>query len=255
MFQWRRYFFFLILSFGFNSYVLAETGFHFQRIAPIEDLFLADVNNEARLIIQRINQSLTIPDEVVFLFGAEDGPLYDPALKQVWMPDEFTLEVRERFLQANYVEDEQALFDVTVDVVEHTLYHELSHALIDVLQIPVTGREEDSADNLATLLVILTNQEGGEVALSAADLFDLEGHDIEELTDEDYWGEHSLDYQRFYNTVCHIYGSEPGHYRYLIEELDIADERAELCIEDYAKMRASWKQLLLPYLKDKTLLN
>ncbi len=232
---------FLITFFFISLSVSAEAEFKFKRTTPLEldNQFLAAIDEEVKFIIQRINQILLIPENVVFLFGAEDGPLYDPLLKQIWMPDDFTYEVIERFEQANYVENEQELFDVTVDVIEHTLYHELGHALIDILQIPITGREEDAVDNLATILVIMTNEEGGEVALSAADLFDLEGDDRQEFTDEDYWGEHSLDYQRFYNAICYIYGSKPDQYQYLIEELAITEDRAELCIEDFLRIRTS----------------
>src|SRR4051812_6372549 len=35
------------------------------------------------------------------------------------------------------------------------LYHELGHALIDLLGLPVLGHEEDAADNLASIMMIL----------------------------------------------------------------------------------------------------
>ncbi|HYI71139.1 MAG TPA: DUF4344 domain-containing metallopeptidase, partial [Skermanella sp.] len=34
------------------------------------------------------------------------------------------------------------------------LYHELGHALIDQLGLPVLGHEEDAADNLASIMMI-----------------------------------------------------------------------------------------------------
>ncbi len=237
--------------------VLADGEFKFSRVQPIEleQPILNYVEQESKVLVERMNQLLQIPKDVSFVFGAEDGPLYDPEKHEILMTDDFTFEVMGRFINAKYVEKEDELFEVTMDVIEHTLYHELGHALVDVLQIPITGREEDAADNLATMLVILSNEKGGEVALSAADLFDLEGEDIKEFTDEDFWDEHSLDFQRFYNTVCLIYGSEPDQYQYLIKELDIAEDRAELCIDDYHRQSKSWKKLLEPYIKDKMLLN
>lgn len=211
------------------------------------------VDNQSKLLIKRMNNLLRIPKDITFAFGADDGPLYDPELREILMPDEFTIEVMQRFIDAKYVKTEEELFNVTMDVVEHTLYHELAHALIELLQIPITGKEEDAADSLATMLVILTNDNGEEVALSAADLFDMEGEDIKEFTDIDFWGEHSLDFQRFYNTICLIYGSQPDKYQYLIDDLEIAEDRADLCIEDYSRESLSWKKLLEPHLKDKTL--
>jgi len=40
------------------------------------------------------------------------------------------------------------------DVLVDTLYHELVHALVDVLKLPITGKEKDAVDNLSTLMLI-----------------------------------------------------------------------------------------------------
>jgi len=243
--------------FFLNGPALAEGEFKFSRDKSIDPEYpiLNFVERESKVLVKRMNQIIRVPEDVSFIFGADDGPLYDSETHEILMPDDFTLDVMERFVNANYVEEENELFEVTMDVIEHTLYHELGHALVELLQIPVTGKEEDAVDSLATMLVIISHDHGGEVALSAADLFDLEGEDINEFTDEDFWGEHSLDFQRFYNTICFIYGSEPEKYQYLIKELDIAEDRAELCIADYHRQYQSWAKLLRPYLKDKNLLN
>lgn len=232
---------------------LANGKFKFERINPITEQqeLISYVDRESKIVIERMNNYLIVPEDVTVVFGANDGPLYDPETHEVFMPDEFILEVMQRFKDASYVKTIEELFNVTMDVIEHTLYHELGHALVELLQIPITAKEEDAVDSLATILVILTNKNGEEVALSAADLFDLEGEEIEELTDIDFWDEHSLDFQRFYNTICLIYGSQPDRYAFLIDELEITEERADLCIDDYQRESRSWEKLLKPYLKDK----
>jgi len=243
----------LFLSFP----LLAESKFEFVRDKSIqtEQNILEYVDQESIRLIEKINGLLRIPKNIIFVFGAEEGPLYDSETREILMPDDFTLEIMQRFINAKYVSTEEQLFEVTMDVIEHTLYHELGHALVDVLEIPITGKEEDAVDSMATMLVILTNKEGGEIALSAADLFDLEGEDIKGFTDEDFWDEHSLDFQRFYNTVCMIYGSDSNKYKYLIEELEITSGRAALCVDDFFRENKSWGTLLRPHLKNKTLLN
>ena len=40
------------------------------------------------------------------------------------------------------------------DVLVDTLYHELVHALVDVLKLSITGKEKDAVDNLSTLMLI-----------------------------------------------------------------------------------------------------
>ena len=41
-------------------------------------------------------------------------------------------------------------------------FHELGHGLIDMLQLPVTGREEDVVDEFATMLLLYAREEGAE---------------------------------------------------------------------------------------------
>ncbi len=130
----------------------------------------------------------------------------------------------------------------------HTLFHELAHALISIYELPVIGKEEDAADGLASVLLIEFFEDGQEIAISAADLFDLESDD-KEIFEDDFWNEHSLDAQRFYSTLCHVYGSEPEKYGYLVEQSAFSEERAELCIEEYEILSSSWFGLLKPYIK------
>lgn len=42
-------------------------------------------------------------------------------------------------------------------------YHEVGHALVDVLELPITGKEEDAVDQLSTY-VLVEDADGGEVA-------------------------------------------------------------------------------------------
>ncbi|MCW9000601.1 MAG: DUF4344 domain-containing metallopeptidase, partial [Kangiellaceae bacterium] len=65
-----------------------------------------------------------------------------------------------------------------------------------------------------------------EIALSAADLFYLESEDRTELDEQDFWGEHSLDLQRYYSTLCHVYGSDPDKYKAILEQDYFSEYRA-----------------------------
>src|SRR3546814_15326340 len=52
-----------------------------------------------------------------------------------------------------------------------TLFHELGHALVDKLEIPVLGREEDAVDALAVLLMLPDEEDAvaDEMVMAAAD--------------------------------------------------------------------------------------
>lgn len=211
-------------------------------------------DNSIQDTILLINEQFHFPQPLIITFGAEEGPLYDPNINDIFIPYTFLTEVEQRFNAVNYAIDEQGkaepaeLNQAVMDVLIHTLFHELAHALIAVHELPIVGKEEDAADNLAAVLAIEYFVNGAEIAISAADLFYLEGDNIDEFEDADFWDEHSLDLQRYYATLCHVYGSDNEQYAELLTEVGFSVERGERCIEDYARMTNNWLTLLAPYM-------
>ncbi len=199
---------------------------------------------DAQEVVSLVNQKLRLPKPLKIIFGGEDGPLYDPEINQIQVPYTFIDEVRARFVKAKYSETGVTPDEATNDALMHTLFHELGHALIEMYQLPVVGKEEDAVDSLANVLLIEFYDEGQETVLSAADLFDLESEDRESFEEEDYWDEHSLDEQRYYSALCHVYGSDPDKYASVIEDADISEDRADLCIEEYEAASRNWFRLL-----------
>lgn len=246
----------LVLFFLFSVVSLniaAIEKFEFSRVSDIEQskyqALLEFSDSEIQKLLDELNNTLKLKQSILIVAGAEDGPLYDGDAYEILMPDDFAIETYETFKQAEYVETEEELYEVTIDVIAHTIFHEAGHALVHQLELPITGKEEDAVDNLATILLLNTYEEGDQVALSAADIFAIYDQDKDEFAEEDFWGEHSVDIERFYNGICLIYGSEPEEYEDLLIELDIDEERAEMCIEDYVREERSWFTLLKPYMK------
>jgi hypothetical protein len=125
--------------------------------------------------------------------------------------------------------------------------HEVGHALIHGWDLPITGREEDVADQFSTLMLINSFPHGDEMALNSARSFELLA-DLESGLEKNYSDPHSLDQQRFYDTVCLVYGHEPRRYEYLIRNGTLPAERAFECEEDYARANKAWQALLSPHL-------
>jgi len=196
--------------------------------------------------VGQLNRTLRLPGTLTIRVGAEEGPLYDADLREIWIPYDFQLEMEDLFAAAGaHPDDVQSL---ALDVVEHALYHEIGHALIDLLDLPVTGREEDAVDALATVMVIDHFEDGAEVAISAADAFRLQGEfDVEEGAEPDFWGEHSLDEQRFVAILCLTYGSAPKRYKAEMPP-EITEDGAR-CEDDWDRQSRTWRRLLKPHRK------
>jgi hypothetical protein len=114
--------------------------------------------------------------------------------------------------------------------------------------MPITGKEEDAVDQLSNIVLIEKSEEGEQMALDGAVSFKLYA-DLTKNEKKIYWDEHSLDEQRFYDTICLIYGHNPEKYAYLVKDGTLPEARAALCQKDYPKMAKSWHQLLSPYAK------
>ncbi len=192
-----------------------------------------------------INETFEFKRPLVLQMGAEDGPLYDPNDDLIQIPYEFYLQVVELFEQI-MPNNEDLQHEYAIDALLHALFHEFGHAVVDQFDIPVLGREEDAVDALASVLLIEYYENGADMAINAAELFALESEDRGSLQEEDFWDEHSLDEQRFYTTLCHVYGSDPDNYPELIEDAGFSEERADSCIFEYQKLVDDWDVLLEP---------
>jgi hypothetical protein len=142
--------------------------------------------------------------------------------------------------------DEAAAQFVTSNVVA-TLYHELGHGLIDVLQLPVLGREEDAADSLSSLLThyIWDEESATQIVYDTAFAYSAYATEAEnggwELA---YADAHSLDLQRYYNLVCHFYGANPEVRQDVAQELELPEDRAEGCEDEFDLLESSWGTML-----------
>lgn len=142
---------------------------------------------------------------------------------------------------------DQAAADFVTSNLVFVFYHEVAHALIDVLDLPVLGREEDAADTLSALLIDRLWEEEAAVALTYdSALGFLLFADEAERGDSDpaYWGQHSLDIQRYYNLICLFYGANPDLRDDVADELDLPEERRESCPEEFELAAASWGAML-----------
>ena len=136
-----------------------------------------------------------------------------------------------------------------------TFFHELSHALISVYDLPFTGREEDVADQLAAFAILEPNAvlkdfpDPARVAEDYALMFRLWAQQRGGVGESDFAAAHSVNETRTYNLKCWIYGSDPAAHASMITEGKLPADRASGCHEEYQQLSRAWSKLLAPYLK------
>lgn len=193
-----------------------------------------------------MDEEIDLPGPLVIRFGGRDGPVYDPRRSEIRVPYGFLAAVRDRILTTAGDAEDEDVNGAALEVLEHALYHEFAHHLINVFRLPVAGREEDAADEIAFLLLIELYEEGSAIALTAADAFWMSDAETGHVP---FGSGHSLDIRRFEAGICLIYGSDPDRYHALAREAGLTEAGRQQCRSDYRYKREAWLNLLGPHLK------
>jgi hypothetical protein len=137
----------------------------------------------------------------------------------------------------------------TVDV----FLHEAGHAVLEVLDIPFFGREEEAADYFATYLLLQFCKDDarrlilGASFISGREAMDDQGKapELRLLADT-----HSLPAQRHFNRWCMAYGADPVLFADAISFGMLPKTRAKHCRYEYQTNEYAFKKLIAPYIDE-----
>jgi hypothetical protein len=144
---------------------------------------------------------------------------------------------------AGGVTTQDAIVGPTVEV----FLHEIGHALFDMLKIPLLGREEDAADQVAAYILVSLDDDfarrtvGGVAHMYARDAGQAT------VKQSSFANVHSLDWQRLYNLLCIAYGSNTKLFADVVEKKYLPESRAETCEEEFRQVAYALQTLLAPY--------
>lgn len=229
----------------------ADAGDLKPRYGQTENHDLEEVLQGAELLEQFCeynNATLAFPFDVPVVLEdcGEANAFYDPEKHQISMCYELIESFATMF--DKYAESEEMADAQIEGATMFTLYHELGHAVAHIFELPITGNEEDAVDQLATLALLSSGEDGRNMAIDGAEAF-LPDEAESELQELPFWGVHSLGEQRFYNTLCLVYGQDPDSHEHMVEDDVLPRERAEQCPEEYGRVSKAWGKLLDPHLK------
>ena len=195
-----------------------------------------------------ISDYIALPHDLPIYFQTcgEVNAFYDPNERRIGMCYELFAQFAAALLEMDTPKEDIPL--AVAEVGAFTMLHEIGHALVDILDLPITGREEDSVDALAT--VLLLDSDEIDAVLSSIDTFDQMAR-WNQQSDEPLavWDVHSLNSQRFYDMLCLAYGSDPEQFQYLLGEGNLPEERASQCPGEWQQKATSWARILAPHLR------
>ena len=124
-----------------------------------EARFLEDVT-------EWLNGWIALPRDVSIGFEkcGEPNAYYHPESRSVSLCYELVEDLDDALGGEGGDEGAQAVSDALL----FTTLHEVGHALVDVLDIPIAGREEDAVDQLAAVMLVDGSDEGSEAAVNGA---------------------------------------------------------------------------------------
>ena len=219
--------------------------------------------------VQFLNENFRLPYDVEIIAQEcnEINAFYDYITKKVIICYEFIDDVQEKYTWFHYNEfdgtdenwNNEDFNNYSYDVVDFVFWHEMGHAFIDIYELPITGLEENVADQFAALMLLYYYDETtGDYSLGQSMVdnvgtwfynSDYYQTNYDQNYFPAYWGLHALDMQRFYNVSCYAYGSNPysDAVVYLVEDGWLPEERAYNCEWEYAQIEYAFANLLEPF--------
>ena len=176
--------------------------------------------------------------------AGDSNAWYDPETTTVIFCYEYLADIRR--LATSRDRGAVPLQDASDGPATFIMLHESGHAVFDLLQIPILGREEDAADTFAAVTLLRLGQGLALRTLrGAAWAFAQEA--ASRTPDEgDFADAHGLDVQRYYNIMCLAYGSDPKFFAPVVSEKRLPADRAEDCADEYHQALFAFQKLILP---------
>ena len=143
--------------------------------------------------------------------------------------------------------DDQKKRQIRSHIITSIFFHELGHALIDINKIPITGKEEDVADQFSAYMEIEhVERKRPELQLIPATVYFWKnlGSDTSLRA---MANEHSLTPQRAFNVACWAKGAGVPSGDIAIKIVNLPNERVVRCAGEYQRLATGINTLFLPW--------
>ena len=132
--------------------------------------------------------------------------------------------------------------------------HESGHAVFDLLNVPVFGRDEDAADMFSAYIMLQLGKDySHRLILGSAYQYKADVEDPQvSLEIRKFSDEHGVPAQRFFNVLCVAYGADDRVFADVVQKGYLPESRAEACYREYEQTAFAFKRLIGPYI-DKVL--
>jgi hypothetical protein len=204
---------------------------------------------------QMITVQLKLPRKVTLIMEdcGSANAYYNQQNHSITICNELSSSLFKTFVKGGLTEEEA--IEPVIYTIAFTFYHEAGHMLIHELNLPITGKEEDVADQFSAHVFLdwlNTDPETadfGQNIIKAAFLwFNSSEDNLGDLTT--FMDEHSLNKQRALSLLCMLYVKNPDLYAKSVIQLGFEPNRLRKCRQESEQISGSWDALLAPHMKN-----
>jgi Putative metallopeptidase len=141
-----------------------------------------------------------------------------------------------------------APIDTLIGPVVDVFLHEAGHAVFEMLNVPLFGREEDAADQFSVYIMLkMEKDEARRLIMGNAYQYkgDLQSPTVS-MPLKKFADEHGTPSQRFYNVLCLAYGANKELFADFVSKGFLPEERAAGCEVEYAQVQNAFNRLIMP---------
>lgn len=145
--------------------------------------------------------------------------------------------------------------DAMIGPMVDVFLHEVGHAVVEILDVPFFGREEDVADYFATYILLeFCKDDARRLILGASFISGNEAMEEQKKAPELHAvaDTHSLPAVRYFNRWCMAYGADPALFADAIDMGMLPENRSKRCRYEFQTNDYAFKTLIAPYI-DETL--
>lgn len=168
------------------------------------------------------------------------GAFYDASRPAVQMCYELLVEL------AGTMMGEDGDDQLFVGAFAFILLHQVGHAFVDLMDLPIQGSPEEAADQLAAVMVGMAKDDGLETVAEGAMALD----ELEVDWENPGSGRSALSGRRLQNLLCLLYGSNPDTHAWLVEDGQLTAAQADSCPQRFEDVGEEWIEMLEDHVQD-----
>jgi len=203
------------------------------------------VHGPLRLWTTVLTELFRLPTDVTVTLAScgRIDAFYSPAQQRLYLCDELLTYFAQAFAPPEG--GATTLRDVTL----FTFFHVVGHALIQALDLPVTGPDEEAADAVGAVFLVVEEAEDEQVVVAGSRALFQRSRVLELAQTVPFWTLHAWTTQRYDRLRCLLYGSNPIRHAALLEDDGLSAALAQQCQETWQRQEQHWHTLLASHLR------